>query len=58
MATELTLRAVLALPALLAGIGLTITVADRLGAHWRDTALLLAAVVLMAVGLTGIHTLT
>lgn len=58
MATELTLRAVLALPALLAGLGLTITVADRLGAGWRDTTLIVAATLLMAAGLTGIHTLT
>ena len=57
MAYPLTLAEVLALPALIAGIGLTLTVADRLGANWRDTALILTAVVLMAAGLTGIHTL-
>lgn len=58
MVTSLSLVEVFALPTILAGIGLIISVTERLGANWHDAALLAVAVMFMAIGLTGLYTLT
>ena len=56
--TMLTPIEIAAFPALIAGIALILSIADRLNANFKDTALLILAALLVAAGATGIHALT